>query len=266
MASTTNTALITGASSGIGAIYADRLAKRGWNLILTALDASDLESVALKLRKATGASVETMAGDLSHPSDLKRVEARIGEADELRLLINNAGSAAAGGFVGVDADAQERLIRLNVVAVTRLVSAAIPRFVAAGGGSIVNISSVVGLSPELANGIYGPTKAFVLSYSQALAVELDPLGIYVQAVLPSIVRTKIWESVGRSLDGLPGVMEPGDLVDAALVGFDRKERVTIPVLDQQAWDAFETARRDLLKGVYKELPAERYRCPSRGGD
>jgi len=151
------------------------------------------------------------------------------------------------------------LIRLNVTAVTRLAGAVVPRLLAAGGGSIINIASVLALAPEMLPGIYAATKAFVLTFSQSLQAELGPRGLYVQAVLPAATRTEIWARSGRDVDAIPGVMEVDELVDAALVGFDRHELVTIPPLpDLGQWESFAAARQAMLPNFRQEHPAARY--------
>src|SRR6266404_45822 len=140
------TALVTGASSGIGATYADRLARRGHDLVLVARDKDRLEAIAGRLRGETGVAVEVMRGDLTAAEDLHHVEARLREDSSIGLLVNNAGAAAPGGFADPNLDVQEQLIRLNVTAVTRLAGAVVPRLLAAGGGSIINIASVLALA------------------------------------------------------------------------------------------------------------------------
>lgn len=222
------TALITGASSGIGAVYADRFAKRGHNLVLVARRADRLETLAVRLRTEAGVSVEVLQADLADAGDLARVEARLASDASIGVLVNNAGIASAGGFAEQGADSIEQLLRLNVVALTRLSAAALPGFAARKAGAIVNVASVLGLAPEIAMGAYGATKAYVIALSQALQVEFASQGIYIQAVLPAATRTEIWSNSGRDLDAIPGLMEVDDLVDAALVGFDRGEAVTIP--------------------------------------
>ncbi len=170
------------------------------------------------------------------------------------MLVNNAGAVGAGGFTEPDLDAQERLIRLNVTAVTRLAGAVVPRFLARGQGAIINITSVLAVAPEVFPGIYPATKAFVLVFSQSLQTELGPRGIYVQAVLPSATRTEIWERSGRDANAIPGMMEVGELVDAALVGFDRREPVTIPSLpDVGQWEAFAAARQAMLPNFRQHM-------------
>jgi uncharacterized protein len=135
-----------------------------------------------------------------------------------------------------------------------------PRLVAAGEGAIVNIGSIVGLAPEIGFSTYGATKAFVLFLSQGLALELGPKGVYVQAVLPAATRTEIWGRSGRDVDAITGVMATEELVDAALVGFDRRETVTIPPLpDVGQWNAFDAARKAMLPNFRQVHAAERYR-------
>ena len=159
----------------------------------------------------------------------------------------------------------DRLIRLNVTAVTRLAGATVPRFLARGEGVIINIASVVGLAPEISFGAYGPSKAYVLALSQSLQAELGGRGVYVQAVLPAATRTEIWARSGRDVNTLKGVMEVDELVDAALVGFDRREAVTIPPLpDAGQWEKFNAARQAMLPNFANEHAAERYRSGAFG--
>lgn len=254
-------ALITGASSGIGATYADRLARRGHDLVLVARDKTRMEAIAARLHSDHGVDAEVLQADLTRADDLGRVEMRLREDASIGLLVNNAGAAASGGFASPDLDALDRLIRLNVTAVTRLAGAVVPRFLAQGGGSIINLASVLALAPEISPGIYAATKAFVLTFSQSLQVELGPRGVYVQAVLPAATRTEIWERAGLNANAIPAMMDVGELVDAALVGFDRKEAVTIPPLpDTGQWDAFAASRQAMLPNFRQEHAAARYRA------
>jgi short-subunit dehydrogenase len=255
------TAVVTGASSGIGATYADRLARRGYDLVLVARDRDRMETIAERLRGETGVAVEVMPTDLTVADDLGVVQARLRKDARIGILVNNAGAAAPGGFADPDLDVQDRLIRLNVTAVMRLAGAVIPRFLAAGGGSIINVASVLALAPEAMPGIYAATKAFVLAFSQSLQAELGPRGIYVQAVLPAATRTEIWARSGRNVDAIPGMMEVGELVDAALVGFERREAVTIPSLpDVDQWEAFSKARQAMIPNFRQAHAAARYRA------
>jgi short-subunit dehydrogenase len=254
------TVLITGASSGIGAVYADRFARRGHPLVLVARDGARLERLAERLRGELGVAVDVLVADLTLPADLERVEARLRDDGRIGVLVNNAGASLPGGFLDQSGDAMAALVALNVTAPTRLAAAVAPRLAAAGTGAIVNVGSVVGLAPEMGAAVYGATKAYVLFLTQALHGELGPRGVYVQAVLPAVTRTEIWARSGRDVNALPGVMEADDLVDAALVGFDRREPVTIPPLpDAAQWAAFDAARQALLPNVRQSLPAARYR-------
>lgn len=257
------TVLITGASSGIGAVYAERFAKRGHDLVLVARDKSRLDALAARLREAHKVAIDVLQADLTQHSDLAAVEARLREDARIGILINNAGMAQSGSFVQQSAQDIESLIALNTTALTRLAAAIAPRLAQAGAGTIVNISSVVGLAPELGMTIYGATKAFVLFLSQGLNLELSPKGIYVQAVVPAATRTEIWERAGVDVNTLPEVMDVDELVDAALVGYDRRELVTIPPLHvAQRWDALEGARQGLLFDVRQAHAADRYRHPA----
>ena len=190
------TVLITGASSGIGATYAERFARRGHDLVLVARDRPRLDGLASRLAQAHGVAVEVLQADLTLAQDLARVETRLREDARIGVLINNAGAAQSGAFVEQSADSVTRIITLNTLALARLAHAIAPRLAQAGEGAIVNIGSVVGLAPELGMTVYGATKAFVQFLSQGLSLELSPSGVYVQAVLPAATRTEIWERSG----------------------------------------------------------------------
>ncbi|MDF2995664.1 MAG: short-chain dehydrogenase/reductase [Xanthobacteraceae bacterium] len=253
------TALVTGASSGIGAVYADRLAARGHDLVLVARATDKLRELASRLQSRHSVSAEVITADLTDPAQLAKVEDRIRKGSAIDLLVNNAGANVAGTFATVDAAELDWLVRLNVIAPTLLAHAAVRGMAARGEGAIVNVGSVVGFAPEHFSGIYGATKSYVLTFSHALMAEFGPKGIYVQAVLPAATRTEIWARSGRNVDEIPGVMEVDDLVDAALVGFDRREPVTIPALPEAAqWEAFEAARHAMLPGFANAKPAARY--------
>lgn len=253
------TALITGASTGIGAAYADRFARRGHDLVLAARDLTKLETLAARLRDEQGVEVEVVRADLTDASDLRLLEKRLREDGRISVLVNNAGASLPGRFPDQSPDQVADLIQLNVTALTRLTSAVTPRFLEAGSGSIVNVASVVGLAPEMGMSVYGATKAFVTYFSQGLQGELGPRGIYVQAVLPAATRTDIWAKSGQDADRIPGLMELDDLIDAAMTGYDRREPVTIPPLhDEGQWEAYQTARRAMLPGFGQSQPAPRY--------
>ncbi|AQT61711.1 SDR family oxidoreductase [Cellvibrio mixtus] len=256
---TLNSVLITGASTGIGATYADRFAQRGHDLVLVARDQARLDALADRLHEQYGVKVDVLPADLTKAGDLAIVEARLRDDEHIGTLINNAGIAQSGGFIEQTPNAIEQLIALNITALTRLSNAIAPRLVQAGKGAIVNISSVVGLAPEFQMSVYGATKAFVLFLSQGLQVELSAKGVYVQAVLPAGTYTEIWDRAGIDISSFPAMMKVDDLVDAALVGFDRRERITIPPLQNAArWDALDGARQTLLADINQAKAAERY--------
>lgn len=255
------TALITGASTGIGAVYADRLAKRGHDLILVARNKERLASLARRLANDTNRNVETVEADLTSPADLQRVEDILRTNAGISLLVNNAGVGATGPLVASDVDKMDNMIRLNVTALTRLTYAAVPGFVARGNGTVINISSIVAIAPETLNGVYGGTKAFVLALSHSLVHELADKGVRVQAVLPGATATEFWDIAGVPVHQLPPqiVMLADHMVDAALAGLDLGEIVTIPSLANEAeWDRYEAARRFMSGKLSSVIPAPRY--------
>lgn len=257
---TSTSVLITGASTGIGATYAERFARRGHDLVLVARDKVRLDALAARLHQEHGVTVDVLPADLTKSSDLLAVEARLRDNERIETLINNAGMAQSGSFIEQTPDQVERLIALNTIALARLSNAVAPRLVRAGKGAIINISSVVGLAPEFSMSVYGATKAFVLFLSQGLHMELSPKGVYVQAVLPAGTYTEIWERAGIDISTYAEMMKVDELVDAALVGFDRRELVTIPPLQNAAhWDALNTARQVLLSDIQQANVAGRYR-------
>jgi uncharacterized protein len=260
--STAGTALVTGASSGIGAVYAGRLARRGRDLILVARDRGRLGALAGRLEEETGRRAEVLVADLARDTDLHAVEARLRDDPRIAMLVNNAGMAVAAPLLAADPDRLEAMVRLNVVAAMRLAVAA-AGFAARGHGTIVNIASVLALAPERFNGAYSGTKAFVLNLTQALRAELDGCGVRVQAVLPGATRTELWERAGTDVADLPSemVMEAGEMVDAALTGLDLGEPVTIPSLPDPAdWEALQAARLALGPSLSRRRAAARYRA------
>lgn len=260
------TALITGASTGIGAIYADRLAKRGHDLILVARNKARLASVARRMANDAGRKVETVEADLTSPADLRRVENILRTNADVSMLVNNAGVGATAPLLASDIDKMEDMIRLNVTALTRLTYAAVPGFVDRGKGTIINISSVVAVAPERLNGVYGATKAFVLALHHSLVHELADKGIRAQAVLPGATATEFWDAAGLPVHQLPTeiVMSADDLVDAALAGLDLGETVTIPALPNQAeWDRYEAARHAMSSKLSSAIAAPRYNVRQR---
>jgi short-subunit dehydrogenase len=258
---TLGTALITGASTGIGAVYADRLARRGYDLILVARDGAKLDTLAAQLQAATGRKVSTLKADLTASAGLRAVEQRLQEDASIAMLVNNAGLGATAKLVDSDPQALDDMINLNVLALTRLTRAVAPAMVARGKGTIINIASIVAVAPELLNGVYGGSKAYVLALTQSMQHELADKGVRVQAVLPGAIGTPFWDRAGLPVEHLPSaiVMTPENLVDAALAGLDLGEVVTLPSLpDASQWQAMETARLAMGPNLSHTKPAARY--------
>ncbi len=256
-----NTAVVTGASSGIGACYADRLARRGHDLVLAARDVGRLDALAKLLRSETGREIEVIGADLTKEADLAALEERV-SAPDIVMLVNNAGMSLNGSLLDNGADALERIIALNISAPTRLAASAGKAFAARGSGAIINIASVLAFAPERFDGVYSGTKAYLLNLSLSLAMQVESRGVRVQAVLPGATRTEIWARSGKDLDAFPPeiVMEVGDLVDAALVGLDKGETVTIPPLaDVGLYAAYEAARAAMGPNLSRREVAARYR-------
>ena len=255
-------ALVTGASSGIGAVYADRLARRGHDLILVARDVKRLDAVAGRLRGATGRAVEILPADLTDLGDVAKVESRLASDPTISVLVNNAGISLEGGLLDNAPARLQELIAVNITAPTLLAAAAGKAFVRRGAGVIINISSVLALAPELFDGVYSGSKAYLLNLSLKLASDVADRGVRVQAVLPGATRTEIWQRSGKDVDKLlPGmVMDVDDLVDAALVGLDAGEVVTIPSLaDEKEWIAYNEARLAMAPNLSRHDVAARYR-------
>jgi len=256
------TAVVTGSSSGIGAVYADRLAKRGYDLILVARNEARLKSLSARLTSETGRSVKVLRADLSDKAKLAKVEAMLRDDSSITMLVNNAGLGSVAPLLDADVNKMDEIIALNITALTRLTYAAVPGFVTRGAGTIINIGSVWGISPEALNGLSGASKANFLPFSHSLQHELADKGIRVQAVLPGATATDLWEIAGLPWQKLPPsiVMSVEDMVDAALAGLDQGELVTIPGLhDGDEWTRFEAARRAISQHFGNSVPAQRYR-------
>ncbi|HMI54339.1 MAG TPA: SDR family oxidoreductase [Candidatus Saccharimonadales bacterium] len=254
-------AVITGASSGIGAVYADRLSRRGYDLLLVARSRGPMDGLAKKLAASTGRKIDILAADLTDAKDLAGLERFLRQNSNVTLLVNNAGLGATKALLNSDVSDMSRIIALNVEALTRLTYAVVPEFVKRGSGTIINIGSVVGVAPEILNGVYGGTKAYVLAFSQSLRHELADKGIAVQVVLPGATATDFWGKAGKPVGHLPQeiVMTAEDMVDASLVGLDQGEFVTIPALpDAGLWQSYEAARQALSPYLSCAEPASRY--------
>lgn len=255
------TALITGASSGIGAVYADRLAARNYDLVLVARRADRLQALSGALEKRYGVSVTTLVADLSKTDGIVRVEDALRQNSAIELLVNNAGAANLAPFLSSDADSHEALNTLNTTALMRLTLAVLPRFVEQNRGTIINIASVLAFHARAGSAVYSATKAWVLNFTRGLQEELAESAVRIQAVLPAATATEIWGHSGVTLDSLPAgsVMTTENLVDAALAGLDQGELVTIPpVEDLTLWQRWEEARLTLFNASRNGTPASRY--------
>jgi uncharacterized protein len=254
-------ALITGASTGIGSVYAHRLAQRGYDLILVARSQKLLSTLANEISAKTGRQAEALAADLTVKADLKRVEERLRSDGQVTALVNNAGFGGVAKLIESNVDEMENMIQLNVTALTRLTSAVLPGFLERSNGLIINISSIVALSPELLNGVYGGTKAFVVTLTQSLHNEVKDKGIRVQAVLPGATATAFWDRAKFPVHNFPGelVMTAEEMVDASLAGLDQGELITIPALPNISdWEKFEEARKALGPNLTRQHSAARY--------
>ena len=255
-------ALITGASAGIGAVYARRLAARGYDLILVARRAERLSALATELKGQFGVDVETLVADLTIDADVAVVEERLRNAPRLAVVVNNAGSAKLAPFATSASRDTADMIALNVTALTRLTHAVLPRFKSAGEGAIVNVGSVLSIHSLGISAVYSGTKGFVLNFSRGIQAELEGTGVYLQIVLPASTETELWDLAGVPLANLKAgtVMTAENLVDAAMVGFDRHELVTLPSLPEHGlWESFDAARMTAFAATQTAEPAARYR-------
>jgi len=264
--SDTNTpglAVVTGASTGMGAVYADRLARRGYDLLLVARNKSRLDAVAAQVVADTGRSVEVLAADLADPAGLATVEDRLRTDESISLLVNNAGGTLFGPLSQADPAPLQDLIALNVTALTRLTTAALAGFTRRGGGTLVNLSSALAFNVLPVSAVYSGTKSYVVAFTQALQQELAESAIRVQAVFPGAVRTEFWDGSGIEVSALPPewVMSAEDAVDAALTGLDAGEPMTLLSLPDIAhWDQFDAARQAMIPNLSRSVPADRYRA------
>jgi uncharacterized protein len=256
-----STALITGASAGVGAAYAEQLARRGHDLILVARDRARLEKTAATLAETTGRTVDVISADLATEGGIAAVEQRLAADDTIDVLVNNAGGAQFGPVAGTDADDLERLITLNVTSLTRIATAAARAFAGRDRGTIINIGSIMAVNILPVSATYSATKAYVLAFTQGLAAEFAGTGVRVQVVLPGALRTTLWDGSGIELADLPAqiVMPVDDAVRAALAGLDAGELVTVPSLrDAELWDAYDRARQAIIPQGSLSTPADRY--------
>jgi hypothetical protein len=238
-------AVITGASSGIGAVYAERLAKRGYDLVLVARRADRLQALASKIAAEYGVEVQPLVADLGTEAGQVTVENLLTSNARVSMLVNNAGIARLAPIAGGGLQDSLAQIALNITALTRLTHAVLPGLKARNEGAIINIASVLGLHTLPISSVYSGTKAFVLAFSRGLQQELAETKVRIQVVAPAATATEVWDRSGVPLAALAPetVMATDALVDAALVAFDKGEEVTLPsVADAAAIERFDTAR------------------------
>jgi len=265
--STRRLSLVTGASSGLGAAFAERLAQEGIDLLLVARRKDRLEELARRLGRDHSVAVEVIAADLTDDAQLHGVEALISGRPALTHLVNNAGFGGYRPFIDLDPDVAEALIRLQVLAVTRLTHAALPAMVAAGNGAIINVSSRLAFSGALPSpplpkrATYAGTKAFVTTFTQLLSAELEGTGVMAQALCPGVVRSEFHQVIGIDPSSYPAaiVMSPEDVVTASMAGLERGEVICVPALEEPALlKKMEEAQRQFFEQTRTGTLASRY--------
>ncbi|KZS49756.1 MULTISPECIES: SDR family NAD(P)-dependent oxidoreductase [Rhizobium] len=256
-------AVVTGASAGIGAVYAQRLAERGYDLILVARRADRLKALSAKLDAAHGTTVEVVEADLTKDADVTRVENMLKANSAITLLVNNAGNSTLAPVAQTSEEDAAAMIALNVTALSRLTRAILPAFLDRNDGAIINVASVLSFHALPISAIYSGTKGYVMNFSRGLQQELAETNVRLQLVMPAATATELWDLSGVPLASLnqATVMTSENLVDAALAGFDKGEDITLPsVADATLWDKFDEARSALFAATQTGEPAPRYRA------
>ncbi len=256
------TAWVTGASSGIGAAYARRLARDGFGLVLVARSKETLEEIAEEIRKESSVGVRVLPADLTQPPSLAEVEQALREDPDLELLVNNAGFGTAGTFHALDLEKEDSEVRLNVLAPTRLSHAALTNMVPRGRGAVINVSSVGGLAPAPFMSTYGATKAYLVSFTEGLSEELRGTGVKVQVLCPGFTRTEFQANANVDAGRVPAAlwMTAEAVVDESLRALDRGTVFCVPGFKNRVygWSLGVTPRGLLrrLGGVIgKSLPS-----------
>ena len=244
-------ALITGASSGIGAIFARQMAARGYDLVLVARRRDRLEQEARAIQDGHPVQVEILPADLTRDVDLKAVEERIAAAPNLELLVNNAGFGIAGRFFSLPLEGQDQMHRLHVLAPMRLMHAALQGMVARKRGSIINVSSVSGFGQNPGSVSYSATKTWMSSFTEGIYMELQSIGspVRVQALCPGFTLSEFHDTMSFDRSPIPAWMwmSTDEVVDASLRALDRGQLFVIP-----GW------RYRLLVFVMRALPRPLY--------
>lgn len=233
-------ALVTGASSGIGVSYAERLAREGCDLVLVARRRERLSELAERLKRDNGIRADVVCADLTDAADLAKIETMAGGDEAISLLVNNAGFAGYQPFVSIDPKVIDNLIDIHVRTIARLTRAALPGMVRRRKGAVINIASLLAISAMLppnplpSRATYAGAKAFILAFTQALAGELSGTGVQIQVCLPGRVSTEFHTAHGIDTSKLPPAMTADDVVTASLAALARQEVVCIPALADPA--------------------------------
>jgi len=228
------TALVTGATSGLGAAFARRLAALGHDLVLVARDEARLATIARDLSDTHHVQVSVLPADLSTSPGCAAVEARLASSDDpggaIDLLVNNAGRTLNRSFLRSVADDEERLLALNVVAVMRLTHAALPGMVERRRGGVINVSSASGFAAVMPGSTYPASKAWVTHFSESIALSMRQFGVRVMALAPGYTRTEFHERAGIDMSKTPSWLwlDADDVVRAGLRDFDRGRMVSVP--------------------------------------
>lgn len=225
-------ALVTGASTGLGAVFATALARTQHDVILVARNRQRLEALARQLWQSYGVIAEVCVADLTQPEALQQIEEKIRREPRIDMLVNNAGFGTTGPFATLDPEREEEQIRLNVIALVRLTRAALPGMIARGSGTIINLSSLSALLPGPYDATYGATKAFVNSFTEAIHEELRGTGVRVQALCPGFTHTEFQQRAGFNTAAIPSLawMTPEAVVEASLAALQRGKVVYVPGL------------------------------------
>jgi len=254
-------ALVTGASAGLGRVYADRLAKQGYDLILVARRGDRLDAITQSLQAKYGIKAQSIVADLSNHSDLRRVADVLSTDTTISMLVNNAGIATLAPLVNTEKVDIDAMNDINVTALIKLSYAALPKFKARNKGTIINIGSVLSFHALPISSVYSGTKGYVMNFTRGLQAEVEGTNVFVQLVLPASTETELWDLSGVPLKNLnkSTLMSAEDCVDAALAGLDQKELITLPsVEDKELWEAYDEARKKLFSATQSGQPASRY--------
>lgn len=226
-------ALITGATSGIGAAFARQLASEGYALILTGRREEKLRALAEELARASGVAVEIVIAELANPAEVKTLASKIKTTPDLEVLINNAGFGSQKPFHEEEIGDQEKMVSVHILTAMRLTHAALPQMLARGKGIIINVSSLAAFAPLPRGATYSATKAFLSSFSEAISMELAGTGVKVQALCPGFTRTDFHERLGidrarLKSRGIVRWIAPERVVNASFRCLKRNRVICVP--------------------------------------